>query len=290
MTDNIVYREGERDPVFHQLLAKDDNWVFTEQNPRRELQVAYALAAASRVLKGYNDDLAGKCLAIAETLYDKNESQEIMDKVQPAAELFFATSKLKYSTVLEKNADTIAQNVFRHAEILGRVTKKLNNQKFSRTMEIAVDKAIHRIMEREKENPYGVPYRPSIWGAGWDIQAQGVKRLMLHLGFPKIVPRDAAFQALNFVLGCHPGDNTSSFVSGVGVRSTTVAYGFNRDDWTYIPGGVVSGTAIIRPDLPELKVWPYFWQQTEYVMGGGTIDFMILAIAADRLFNEPAYE
>jgi hypothetical protein len=93
------------------------------------------------------------------------------------------------------------------------------------------------------------------------------------------------FNAMNFVLGCHPGENTSSFVSGVGVKSLTTAYGVNRDEWSYIPGGVASGTSLIRPDLPELKVWPYFWQQTEYVMGGGTVDFLTLAMAADYLFN-----
>jgi hypothetical protein len=43
---------------------------------------------------------------------------------------------------------------------------------------------------------------------------------------------------------------------------------------------VISGTALIRPDLPELKVWPYFWQQREYVMGGGAENFMFLALAA----------
>jgi hypothetical protein len=94
---------------------------------------------------------------------------------------------------------------------------------------------------------------------------------------------------MNFILGCHPGENTASFASGVGVKSLTVAYGANRDDWSYIPGGVGSGTALIRPDLPELKVWPYFWQQTEYVMGGGATDFMLLAMAADKLLNETTH-
>jgi len=64
-----------------------------------------------------------------------------------------------------------------------------------------------------------------------------------------------------------------------------VAYGFNRADWTYIPGGVVSGTALIRPDFPELKEFPYLWQQAEYVMGGGATHFMLLVLAADQLLN-----
>jgi len=75
-------------------------------------------------------------------------------------------------------------------------------------------------------------------------------------------------------------------VSGVGAKSVTVAYGVNRDEWSYIPGGAVSGTAIIRPDYPELKEWPYFWQQTEYVLGGGATHFMFLALAAHHVLNE----
>jgi hypothetical protein len=89
-------------------------------------------------------------------------------------------------------------------------------------------------------------------------------------------------EALNFVLGVHPGDNPESFASGVGAISATVAYGANRADWSYIPGGVISGTALIRPDLPELKIWPYFWQQREYVLGGGATNFMFLALAAQH--------
>jgi hypothetical protein len=56
-------------------------------------------------------------------------------------------------------------------------------------------------------------------------------------------------------------------------------------DWHYIPGGVVSGTGLIRPDLPELKEFPYLWQQAEYVLGGGATNFMFLALAADHLLG-----
>ena len=110
--------------------------------------------------------------------------------------------------------------------------------------------------------------------------------MFLHLGFPEIFKSEYVFNALNFILGVHPGENTASFASGVGVNSLTVAYGINRADWSYIPGGIGSGTALIRPDLPELKTWPFFWQQTEYVLGGGTTDYLLLALAADNLFNK----
>ena len=138
------------------------------------------------------------------------------------------------------------------------------------------------LAKRASETPYGVPYRPSIWGAGWDIQRFGFEYYFLTSAYPEIFPKETVYNALNFVLGCHPGSNTASFASGVGARSATVAYGMNRADWSYIPGGVVSGTALIRPDFPELLEFPFLWQQTEYVLGGGSSHYMFLVLAANQ--------
>jgi hypothetical protein len=289
VTDNLIYKENEKDPILSQPLPKDDRLVFTEKNPRRELYVAQVLSAASRMLRTYNPELAKKCLTISEELYNSNSSMKAMDRINAVAELFLTTSKEEYKAILLSNEDLLGNNIERFSEIVGRVNLKIGDREFTKKIEAGVRKTFEKISEVQKENPYGVPYKPYIWGAGWGIQSFGVKQLFLHIGFPKIFPSEYAFNAMNFILGCHPGENTASFASGVGVKSLTVAYGVNRDDWSYIPGGVGSGTALIRPDLPELKVWPYFWQQTEYVMGGGAIDFMILALAADRLFNEPGH-
>ncbi len=141
------------------------------------------------------------------------------------------------------------------------------------------------VNERGSRTPYGVPYEPDIWGAGWGIQRFGVEQYFLHSAFPDIFPADYMLHAVNFVLGCHPGSNTSSFASGVGSRSLTEAYGINRADRSFIPGGIGSGTALIRPDFPELLQWPFLWQQTEYVLGGGTVDYLFLILAADRVLN-----
>jgi hypothetical protein len=289
ITDNLIYKENEKDHILGQLLPKDDRLVFTEKNLQRELYVAQVLAAASRMLRTYNPELAKKCLTISEELYNSNSSMKAMDRINAVAELFLTTSKEEYKAILLSNEDLMGNNIERFSEIVGRITAKVNDRRFTEKIEIGVMRYFKKITDLQKENPYGVPYKPYIWGAGWDIQSFGVKQLFLHIGFPKIFSSEYVFNTMNFILGCHPGENNASFASGVGVKSLTVAYGVNRDDWSYIPGGVGSGTALIRPDLPELKVWPYFWQQTEYVMGGGAIDFMILAMAADRLFNEPGH-
>lgn len=111
-----------------------------------------------------------------------------------------------------------------------------------------------------------------------------MEQYFFYKGWPAICTPDFYINSLNFVLGVHPGSNTASFASGIGSESVTVAYGVNRADWSYIPGGVASGTALIRPDLPEMKVWPFFWQQTEYVMGGGATNYMFLVLAVHDLY------
>lgn len=82
------------------------------------------------------------------------------------------------------------------------------------------------------------------------------------------------------------GKNIASFASGIGSVSATVAYGMNRADWSYIPGGVISGTALIRPDFPELLEFPYLWQQGEYVIGGGSTNYLLLVLAVRKLLGK----
>ena len=138
----------------------------------------------------------------------------------------------------------------------------------------------------EKQTPYGLPYTPAIWGAGWGIQRFGVKQYWLHKACPDIFPKEYMLHSVNFILGCHPGSNTASFVSGVGAKSMIPGYGVNRADNSYIPGGIGAGTALIRPDFPEFLEWPYLWQQTEYCVGYPTSDYVFLIAAADFVLNK----
>jgi hypothetical protein len=144
-------------------------------------------------------------------------------------------------------------------------------------------------------NPYGVPYRPEVsspswkfetrtevlssfvWGHGWDLQEQALRSYYFQKNLPELFGRNLLFSVVNFVLGCHPANNRS-LVSAVGLDSALVAYGFNRDDWTHIPGGVISGPSLIKPDFLELKQFPHLWYQTEYVISGAaTFIFDVLA-------------
>jgi hypothetical protein len=230
--------------------------------------------------------LANDCLILATELWDKTQESNSMQRVHLAVELLQSTGDTKYSDFLRNNADTIAKNIQRTGRLVGRELPIIKDNNFTNKIIAAVKTYRTKVDELEKKTPYGIPYEPAIWGAGWQIQDFGVEQYFLHTSYPDIFPASYMLDAMNFVLGVHPGSNTSSFASGVGSKSLTVAYGINRDDWSYIPGGVGSGTALIRPDFPELLEWPYLWQQTEYVLGGGSSNLMFLVLAADKLLNK----
>ena len=264
----------------------DDRLVFTEENPGRELQTAAGLAAAARVLKGFNPQLAADCLRIAVELWDRTKERDALQRVEPAVELLLATGEKRYADFLKSSTAEIVRNFPRVGWVAGRALVKLNDPQFTSALKEAARAYRSQVEERGRKTPYGVPYEPDIWGAGWGIQRFGVEQYFLHTAFPELFGADYMLRALNFILGCHPGSNTASFASGVGARSLTTAYGFNRADWSYIPGGVGSGTALIRPDYPELLTWPFLWQQTEYVLGGGTTDYLMLVLAAEHLLKQ----
>jgi len=287
-TDNIVGKPVAGLGVDNngQPIVADDRWVFTEDNPDRELNTAGGLAAAARVLRRSNPALAAESLAAARNIATKAfGAKDRSNEVFALAELIAATGDKALVDRLVALEPEIVAHVDKSGWPLAGILPKLPAAFRARvTAAVAAYQASVR-SDARTDSPYGVPYKPEIWGAGWTIQERGVHQYFFHKGWPQLTSTDSYINALDFVLGAHPGENTASFVSGVGARSDTTAYGFNRADWSYVPGGVVSGTNLVRPDLPELKVWPFFWQQGEYVLGGGATNYMFLALAADTLYG-----
>jgi endoglucanase len=307
-TDNLVYDPSLKPGEVRNGKSgnDDDRYVFTEDNPEREIYVAAGMAASARALRTYNPQMSADALAAAVDLYAKARGRAMppdlyvdpnaapgtnlagVRKVKTSvkafalAELILSTGRREYIDELVAMQDEIVADIEHAGWPIGRVMGVVNNPQFTAAIDAAVAKHQDNVRQRARtESPYGVPYKPNIWGAGWTIQEFGVQQYFFHKTWPQQTGTDSYMNALEFVLGVHPGSDTRSFASGVGAKSATVAYGFNRADWTYIPGGVVSGTALIRPDLPEFKVWPFFWQQTEYVMGGGETNYMFLVLAAN---------
>lgn len=288
----------------------DDRWVFTENNPVRELNTAAHLAACSRVIRDYNPDMADDALSVAAELYRasaagythgelalllfRSDSEETRVKavqevgkagVHAAAELFLTTRDSRYLDDIVSRKDVILADMNATAHVVARVFEHISDCRFRDGFIAGLKQLSENIADMSRETPYGLPYRPYIWGAGWMIQSMAVRYYFLHKHFPDIFDSRLIYNSLSFILGTHPGSNNASFVSGVGARSMLTAYGINRADWSYIPGGVVSGTALIRPDFPELLEFPYLWQQAEYVLGGGSSNYMFLVFAVEEMIR-----
>ncbi len=289
-TDNLNYnRNVSYNGNFENRSGiKDDRMVFTEENPGREFSAIIGLASAARVLKEYDPGLAERCRKAAVELWDQDRKvrrHELSQQIKAATELFITTGDKRFRDYLVQMVDSATSRIFSTGWFIVRTIPLIDDETYKSKIETALKSLSEQIVSMGKETPYGVPYRPHIWGAGWNIQEFGVHQYYLARHFPELFNYDHMFSALNFVLGCHPGQNTSSFASGVGSRSATIAYGYNRADYSYIPGGVISGTALIRPDFAELKEFPFLWQQTEYVLGGGETNYLFLVLAADAVLT-----
>jgi hypothetical protein len=284
----VLLGDGSAD-TDNQSGNSDDRWVFTEDNPVRELTTAAQLAAISRSLKNFNDTLSTECLEIAEDIYNITKVNDYSEssKIHAAIELYLTTGKKAYSDYVISKQEYIVQNINSIGWFIGRYAQHIDNQNFSK----AVFQAMYHLQDSyeklSKKSPYGVPYDKGNRTSGsWDVQTLGFYYCFLHDAYPDIFSPNYIFNSINFILGCHPGSNTTSFVSGVGAKSATVAYGVNRADWSYIPGGVTPGTILIRPDLPELLDYPFLWQEGEYCMGGEASYFMYMVLAAQKILNK----
>ena len=272
----------------------DDRWIFPDTGSG--VSHAVNLAASARALRGFNDTLATHCVRIAREVFSKAQAAATagrdrpMDRMQLAVELYLTTGEAQYFDFILSNWDAVVASAGNCAWYMARVEKQMESQgKYVKQCERFRDALLRYRTQLERqsaETPYGVPYRPSIWGAGWDIQSFGYRHYFLAKEYPEIFAPDQVLDALHFILGRHPGSNQASFAGGVGAESATVGYGLNRADWSYIPGGTVSGTALIRPDFPELLTFPYLWQQVEYVLGGGSSHYMFLVLAVRDLVGE----
>jgi hypothetical protein len=293
-SDNLVYDAtlAEDQVQGDRSGRRDDRFVFTNHDTAQEYQVTAALAAASRVLRPYFPELADEALATAEKTWRREQESEPstfastyvprdvkLEELRATVELFLTTDAERYRSRLLALSSSVPEMGVRAAALVVPVLTSVYPEEFRTRLEQALEAPARELADQRKQNPFGVVWKPAIWGIGWDAQQRAFHHYYLHKAFPRLFPRSALFDTLSWVLGCHPG-NSASFVSGVGAESVTVAFGINRADYSHIPGGNVSGTALIKPDFPELKLeLPYLWQQSEYVMSGAaTYIFLVLAV------------
>ncbi len=251
----------------------DDRWVFTEENPSREVQVAGRLSAISRVLKGYNDTLSSQCLEVARELFAASQSQAspflLGSQLEAAVELYLTTGEKQYGDFVLKQQKYICDHIDQCGWFVGRFDKAIANKIFS----AAIRKALPVLQEKVKlmmqMNPYRVSNGRGGFSSGsWAAQHEGFRYAMLHDSYPEFFSTEYMSYLVEWALGMHPGRNRSTFVGGVGQEAARITYGANRADWSYIPGAVIPGTNLIQPDLPELLEYPFLWQQREFCVDG----------------------
>jgi endoglucanase len=133
--------------------------------------------------------------------------------------------------------------------------------------------------------PFGVPPSLGTWGGSGAVVDMAIRMYFLHKAFPDLVGPEYTLRAVNYVLGTHPVSSTS-YVAGVGTVSKTKTYSNNRADNAYIPGAVIPGYIIIKPDFPEcIDDFGFLWFEDEAVVAGSA-SWVVAGNAADALTKE----
>lgn len=299
-TDNLIYKAKQDGVESNDSFSDtfDDRWAFTGKSSSLNYGSAAALAAASRALRGYNDELADECLATAKKVWGEEQSHapDLFrhgnttggpledEKLKAAVELLICTKDVQYAKAIASLWPHIEKQFSRTAALAVRAMP-LMDAAYSKKLEPLVRAYKDEIDKFYEQNPFGVPISTGGWaGNGW-VVGFAITNYFLHQAFPEIIDREYTLRGLNYIYGCHPGSNIS-FVSGVGTDSKMVAYGMNRADYSFIAGGVVPGALILPPDFPENKEdWPFLWGENEYVIGL-CASYMFLVNAANDILNE----
>lgn len=312
-TDNLVYNPNlkpyETDGKTSGTL--DDRWAFTNRMSFLDYQTAATLAAASRALEGYNDELAEKCVAYAKKLLV--EADEEMKKpkkdeepwmrffrkgadVNTTLELYITTKEEKYLKRFEKSILEMLDQpnqghdfgqMFFLSRTLNPALKAIPymDSKYKSKLKDHIKNYKELINKLAKDNPYGVPISKSGWGGSGMVANAAITNYYAYKEFPEIIEKEDVLRGINYIFGCHPYSNIS-FVNAVGTRSKKVAYGNNRADFTTIAGGIVPGLLLLKPDFLENKDdWPFLWGQNEVTIGGSA-EYVVLANAVKELIGK----
>jgi hypothetical protein len=307
MTDGRAYDPAlKEDQVVGERSGKmDDRWAFTSRDTALEYRVIQTLAAASRVLRGYDDALAQECLETAVKAWEYEQQHEPVaqrsmyvprqpevHEVLATTELLITTHEERYRQRLIAQLPVITDNLARVSWLaayscawsVSRALPLVKDDAFEAALRGALEQYASALSTYLAKNPYHVPWEPHIWGVGWDNLRWALEQYYLVKHYPDLFGREDLLSVVTYTLGCHPGSHIS-FVCGVGAHSVTTELSYLRAHWGYIPGAVVSGVALIRPDFPEFKEdYPYLWQQSEDVIAGAA-RYVFCVLAADRLLS-----
>ena len=295
-TDGLIYSQSlgvnERDGNYSG--KPDDRWAFTTKSTSMQFNAAAALAAAADVLKGWDDALAKKCMDSAADIWktephkDGTDFSAMMNRGSEwsaAIQLLIASNG---DEVYKKRIQELYPSMMQMMDWGGWQAVRIlpyMDQNFKNQFETAVKNYVTQLNGSLSSTPFGVPATNGMWGGTSGVCDLGARMYILHKAFPKIVSKDYTLRAANYILGTHPA-TSSSWVSGVGTQSKLKGYGNNRAENTYIPGGVVPGYVVIKPDFPEcMDDFGFLWYESEYCVSDGS-KWILAANAAQAIAAE----
>lgn len=295
----------------------DDRFVVTSRGGAGSaMGTIVSLASAYPALKEYFPEEAERSLKNALKLWDQyaaqlapraNQNQAQAQgqgmwnrrgggdpRLNAAIELYYATGEQRFKDVFmpiimnqlnpraanqQSFGGGIAPN-FNLASIL-RVYDMLDKESQQKVKD-AIPAYVENLSRAGNDNPYKVPIQGSNWAGNTQVMGNAFNFYLIWRQFPDQVDPELVLKGLNYIYGCHPYSNVS-FITAVGVNTKKVAYGNNRADYTVIPGGVVPGLIVKKPDLLENKDdYPFLWGENECCINS-VPNYVMLNLACDEI-------
>lgn len=278
----------------------DDRMAFTNRTPALNYGTAAALAASARVLPALNPSLASEALRIAEFIWkDEHNRKAGKEEKSPtpfnrfqqltasechaAFELWRATGNAMYKARVDELLPELTRQFNRNAALIVRLTPFMGDA-LKQQVKPQIEAYIAQQTKLETLNPFGISISLNSWAGNAMILRNGIINYQILKLFPELGSPELVFRNLNYIYGCHPYHNRS-FVSGVGAQPKRVAYGNNRADHSFIPGGIVPGIRLLKPDFPENRDdYQFHWSENEYVIPLAP-DYIYLVHAVNRLLE-----
>jgi hypothetical protein len=280
LTDGLIYdpslkpyqvsADGKRSGTY------DDRIVMTNRpSAGGVMNSIVGLASAYPALKNYYPEEAERSLKNALMLWNKYVG-EGDNGVRGAIELYYATGDEKFKNIFmpsilnqinslgesNNNENNNRRNSGANMGQILRVYDMLDAEAKAK-VDAAIPAYIERLSNVGSDNPYCVPISGGGWAGNNQVISNSFNAYLVWKQYPELVDPEMVLKGLNYLYGNHPYNNLS-FITGVGVATKKVAYGNNRADYNVIPGGVVPGLLMRKPDFMENKDdYPFLWGENE---------------------------
>ncbi len=268
----------------------DDMWAFTTRNTMLDFHAATMFAAASRALRGYDDELAARALKQSRRLLE--EATELMSKEQDKREvsgehndmarrgfgniaanlqLYVATGEQEYLDKFDSQIWDVLDIDVSWSLRTALDAIPYRDASYKEKLRPYVEKYRDYIVSLEEDNPYSVPIGLGNWAGSGSVVSFGTTVVFASLYYPDIIAKDYAYRAVDYMFGCHPYHNYSLVAAVGAARPKQVFYGNNRADFSFIPGNVAPGVLFRKPDhFENYDDWPFLWGQNEGTIAGNT--------------------